>query len=232
MFHIEDSPQDGSEPGSDPIVIFLGLYLLLTAFFILLNSISTIEESKLKDALSSVNNAFKTVGLPTTPQTFFTSDVGAFAEASSSLLKVGDLVKTAIPLARIKEVRPGQLMEARIPLDEFFAPGEAKLTSKSNKMLDSIGAILSKPPLDFRFDVEVLVGTEWILPKDIEKGETLAILRAGTIARELRARGAPVETTIAGVEVRENDDIRFIFYVQSADLPVVNFKQLLDEVVE
>ncbi len=212
--------------GGETIIIFLGLYLLLCAFFILLNSISTIEEDKSKEVLDSVNNAFKMVGFPATMSEYFTSDIGSYAEASASLVKIGNLVKTAIELAKVKEVKPGQIMKIEVPPDSLFVPGEARFVGAADDLLDSIGLILSRPPPDLRFDVEVVVGSNWILPEDLDKGETLEIARAGAFARELRARGTPEDTTVAGIEYGDPEKIEIFFYVRAADKPRLDFGEL------
>lgn len=207
--------------------MFLGLYLLLVAFFILLNSISSIQEDKAKDAVFSVHSAFEAVGIPSSQSMHFSSDIGSFAEAASSLVKIGALVKTAIPLARVEEVIPGQLMQIETTTEELFVGGEARLKEQSNSLLNKVGRILSDPPDDLRFDVEIIVGSEWILSGDLAKGETLEVARAGTLARELRARGAPADSTVAGIEIGDPSHVRMMFYIRGKDEPRVDFKQLV-----
>jgi len=54
-----------SEATGDPtIVIFLGLYLLLLAFFMLLNSIANVDSDRASDAVSSVGKAFSDIEPP------------------------------------------------------------------------------------------------------------------------------------------------------------------------
>lgn len=226
MMDYEENPQD-IRSGGGSIIVFLGLYLLLVAFFILLNSISTVEEDKAKEAIFSVNSAFEAVGIPSSRMMRFSSDIGSFAEAATSLVKIGALVKTAISLARVEEVIPGQLMQIEITAEELFVAGEARLKEESNSLLNKVGRILSDPPEDLRFDVEIIVGSEWILPDDLAQGETLEVARAGTLARELRARGAPEGSIVAGIEIGDPNHVRMMFHVRGKDEPRVDFKQLV-----
>lgn len=60
-----------------------------------------------------------------------------------------------------------------------------------------------------------------------DKGETLEVARAGTLARELRARGAPADSTVAGIEIGDPSHVRMMFYIRGKDEPRVDFKQLV-----
>ena len=229
---MEPYEEDLSPPGNpadDSIIVFLGLYLLLVAFFILLNSISSYSEEKAKSAMSSVNNAFRTLDILSPDAELFSSDVGSFAAASASFAKLGDLVQTAIELARVNEVRPGQLMEIEIPTTELFIEGESTMTKQALGMLDKIGKILAAPPPELHYDVSAVVGSEWILSNALEKKEPLALARAGTLARELRARGAPEDATLAAIEYGTPEKTKFVFRVFGLDAGKVTFEELLEE---
>ncbi len=201
----------------DAIYIFLGLYLLLLAFFILLNSISTYEEIKTKKAIESLSSTFAATGPPTEKPVVFTSDVGAIPEAEQLQNVITHLVKTAIPIEEVKLKRGGGQMRVTIPVETMFEPDSARILPGVEEFLNGLAEALSTPPPGFRFDFEATLGAAELRAEILKDGEPLQLSRAGALARDLRRRGAPARSVAVGVEPGDPAGLRLLFYIRDEE---------------
>ena len=77
MDELESLRQSGSvESGGQTTALFLALYLLVLAFFIVLVTISSLEDVKSKAVMDSLTSTFSSLLPPTTDLTFFASREG------------------------------------------------------------------------------------------------------------------------------------------------------------
>ena len=207
----------------DPtIVIFLGLYLLLLAFFILLTTISTFEETKTKAVLESLNSTFASEILPTTSPAEFTSRVGAVME-QDFLKEVAVVFETAIPVARVETLKPGQLMRITFPVDDLFQPDAVTFRPERKALLDRIAVALGSRPPGQRFDLEFQIGSRWLTPEALARRQPLEVARVGEFARHLIARGGPPENIVVGLNQGGPPEASLLFRVRRLDEARIDF---------
>ena len=209
------------------IILFLGLFLLLLAFFIVLNSISTIVEEKTYVVLTSVSLTFGWEGSAGRELNPPATVEGKFLSPEEFHEKVADLVKTAFPFAQVKIITPDRLMQISMPPESLFVADEPRLRSDAVTILGDIADALGRSPLGVRYETEAVVAGPWITGRELAQGETLEIARSGALAAELAAAGAPPGTVVAGVDHDESGEVRLRFYVRSEDEPRVDFRNLV-----
>lgn len=208
------------------IVLFLSLYLLLLAFFIVLNSISTIEEEKRYAVLTSVALTFGwegSRGVEAQPPAVVE---GQFLEPEKFHEKIADLVKTAFPLAQVKVVTPNRLMQVSVPAESLFVADEARFGGEAVAFLAEVADALGRNPLGVRYEAEIVVAGAWITARELAGGETLDIARAGALGSELGRLGAPPGTVVTGVDHDESGEIRLMFHIRPEEEPRVDFREL------
>ena len=76
-------------------ITFLSLFLLLLAFFILLNALSTIEETKTREVLTSVAATFRSVVDSKTQAQILVSDLGPTPEAHEATIRAAKALALA-----------------------------------------------------------------------------------------------------------------------------------------
>lgn len=168
--------------GDGSLSLFLGLYLLILAFFILLVSLSTIEERKARAVMDSLSATFAGTERPA-------GSIGGIREGDRLLLTQQELIGAFSALVRVVEVdvvKPGQLMRIGLPEAVVFEPGTVGPRAALTPIVDRVVAALSSPPAGLRIETELM----------IERGNTrearmLAAARADALVRGLIARGAP-----------------------------------------
>lgn len=121
-------------PDTGPLM-FLSLFLLLLAFFILLTAISTREETKSRRVLSSVAATFKTQVIPDSTAQILISTIGPVPEPEEVIDDIERLWVTAIPIAHVEALTRGRTLQLTLPASEIFIGGEAVLRSDRKDLL-------------------------------------------------------------------------------------------------
>ncbi|MGQ9365315.1 hypothetical protein [Azospirillum sp. ST 5-10] len=196
--------------GHAGILLYLSLFLLLLAFFIVLNAISVDSVRRARAVLKSVEQSF-TID----PRLLFGRD--PVASRAGTVLAVqrldtlGDLFATTVAVDKVEVVAPGRQLEVRLPADGLFEPGTARLRLDRTGLLDRVAAALRQPLPGERIEVEFLVA----LSSTVASQPPSPIDRAGALARDLVARGAPAEGVSIGIERGAPGTARFVFSVRA-----------------
>lgn len=175
--------------GPGTVTLFLALYLLVLAFFILLNSMAAYEEVKSKAVLESLSTTFASQGAATGDDPFLAA-AGESAAAREFQAQVGRLVQAAIPAARVELLRPGRLMQVEFPADMLFLPDSAALRPGQVPLLDRLVAAMSVPPPGLRYELDFTIGA----------GPAPQLARAGAFARGMAERGAAPRGVLVGID--------------------------------
>lgn len=209
MEHIEElARQSGKRHTS--LSLFLALYLMLLAFFITLLSLSTFEEDRSARAVDSVNAAFSR--FETTTLGRFTGDAGtAVQEARALFDDIEAVFETEIAAAKVTRPGRGRLLQVEMPVDALFAPDSARIREPHLRLIDRIVAGLNSAPRGYRYVMEFVTGSDYPTGGLLPLEETLAVARAGTLARTLVDRGAPAASVAAGIAAEEAGIARMTF---------------------
>lgn len=214
---------------SDPTLIqVLSLYLLLLAFFVILFNISKVEQFKTTVVTDSLNSTFASRGQNTETPERLASAIGSIVTDPGFQRRIGDLIIAEIPIAEVRELKPGAILEARIPIDTLFtgddvAPGRRQLT-------ESLANALGNAPPGVHYDVNFLVGIAAEVESDADgRHRSLSMVRAGRFAARMVAAGAPSGHVAAGLERGDPNWSRLLFYVRgrritaaSEDIPAAS----------
>jgi len=208
-------PTEGHGGGS--IALFLALYLLVLAFFILLVSISTLEEVKSKAAMDSLSSTFTTILPPSLQLTADSSTDGKVLAGQQFQEQITNIFSTTLQVSKVEVVQPGRLMRVGLNADVLFEPGKVVIRETYLPLLDRIVASLSDRPSGQKFDMEFVIASPYTSGKNLPIGETLEMSRAGVFVRDMLARGVPPDSVSIGVKSGSPTEINIWFYVRSID---------------
>ena len=144
------------EEGGAKYVVYVGLYLILLAFFILLIGISTFEEKRTQAVVGSITSTFQaglTDGTGLDAELLPTA-LAQFLSAQAFQRKLEDLFRSLLPHSEVRMSRPGELMHVVFPVDVLFPPRSDVLRIERFPLLRRIAAALDDHPPDQRFDIE------------------------------------------------------------------------------
>jgi outer membrane protein OmpA-like peptidoglycan-associated protein len=224
----DDDDQDKEPPPiRDPAAaLFLSLFMLLLAFFILLNTLSTLEKVKSRAVMDSLTSAFASIMPPAIAPSPFSSQVGEAISAAQSQELITKLFETAIPLVEISVVQPGRQMVVRMHPEALFETDSAEFRAGMQPFLDRLAAALSRTPKGFRYDVTYQMTTPTGRGGELPDSQTLAVLRSGVFARTLLARGAPKDAVSVGLMPGGIDRIEMFFHLRHEDEGKIDFHEL------
>jgi len=201
--------------GSNTYLPFLSLYLLVLAFFILLVSISTLEDVKSRAAMKSLTAVFSTV-LPSTDETS-TSEQAGFQSGQVFQEEITGIFATSLQVAKVEVVQKGRSMRVLVPAEALFESGTPKLKEALSPLLDRLVATLGRRPPGVHHDIEFVIGSAVASTDALPTGETLEVARAGAFAREMLSRGAPPDGIAAGLRAGAPEDVALWFFARSRD---------------
>ncbi len=211
--------------GGSSIALFLALYLLVLAFFILLVSISTIEEVKSQAAMDSLSSSFTTILPPSLQLTAISESEGEVLAGQRFQEQVTNIFSTTIQVSSVDVIQPGRLMRIEIDSDILFETGKAEIRESNHPLLDRIVASLSGRPPGLRYDMEFVIGSSYEAGKIMPIGQTLEMSRAGAFVRAMMERGVPPDSVAVGIQPGDPNESNIWFYVRSSDETRLKFIQ-------
>jgi hypothetical protein len=215
-----------AEKNTGPTVI-LSLFLLLLAFFILLNTLATIEESKSKQVLNSVALSFRSPALDTTSVEVFISDLGQSPEPDELLRTVKRLWVTSVPVAKVEVLSPGRVMQMTMPANELFLGGKAELRSDRRRLFQNLAQVLARRGGTFKGEIQAVLGAGETLTGGAPNGTSLQMRRAAVFAEELVAYSAPSDALAVGLREGDPRTLRIRFSVRDAARTRIDFRELV-----
>lgn len=204
----------GQPAGGSTVALFLSLFLLILAFFILLVTISTIEDVKSKAVKDSLSSAFKSIVPPSTDPTIFASKDGDFIAGQQFQEQIDGIFATALRVAKVEVVQPGRLMRVKFPAKNLYVGRTAEINSSAVALLDRIVAALSAPPPGLRFDMELVIGSPYAAETGLPTEQTLEMARVGGFARIMTERGLPPGRLAVGIMPGNTEDVTIWFFTR------------------
>ncbi len=199
--------------------LFLGLYLLLLAFFAFLTAISNFEESKSRSVIESISSTFSS-SLPMGRGAMIdSSEVAARIEGRKFQDDLTALFADSIPFAKLSIIEDGRIMEVVFAAEDLFVDAGAAMRPERQVLAKRLAAVLGGHPPELRFEIEAIMGMrEGLGISDGEAPDTgLAIGRAGVLARALHDAGSPPGSVAVGLEARAPGQVRLRFYLRGKD---------------
>ena len=187
----------------DPnVVAMLSLFLLLLAFFILLNALSQLEQDKSRVVLESVNEAFDGQVRSNRSKLPLPAALRILPNAAELFGELGDLFMSHVPAVRVEASPDADLLRLTLPEDAIFQPGGLEPHPGWAAMLDRFVAVLNDAR--YRHLAAQLKIDHGMAPNAMGKvaeagAASLEVGRMGALARDMVARGFPENRLAAGV---------------------------------
>lgn len=208
---LKDKAKGGDTSGT--IVLMLGLYLILLAFFILLNAISEVAIDKFERASQSIASGF---GFRAA-QTVIKDDpdealVNEFYEKIAD--DIQEVFSAYISNSQFEVESTRDTMIVRLRAHAFFDEGEWKIISSQASFFTDLADLLNEKRPGARIILDIRV------PSSIEEAPDpveLNGLRASQFARALDERGVNSNFVTSAVTEQEGDRIVLLFTTQIID---------------
>lgn len=176
----------------------LSLFLLLLAFFILLNSLAQYELTRTRAILGSLNATFNTLD-PAGSEHEFSSFVGLVAATDTVEESLDAVLRTLVGFDRFALIREGTVLAVDVDADALFFD-EATPVPALPALAERIAGALNPVPGGYTVDLEVVThaGPGPVAAAAGPKVD-LAMRRAAAIVRTLQRAGVDADRLLAGI---------------------------------
>jgi len=212
-------------PKDPTLALFLGLYLILLAFFVLLNTMATPKEDRVKAVLSSLLSTFSTEILNTINPTEFTASVGEVLATEEYHREIKDFFEVAIPLSRVEFFSAGAAMRIVMPADQLFEPASIRIRADREDLMRRIVTSLKRRVMGMRYEMEFTTFTGPVVAQDTAASQIIEVARAGALARAMEDRDVPADTLVIGAQPGNPEEVEFTFTVRVEDGAKVTFER-------
>lgn len=194
------------------IMLFLGLFLLVLTFFILLVSISTVQVEKSNAVMSSLNSAFQITAVNDPEQAQAQNQVDPSLQMQDAIT---DVFASALGVAKIEIMQRGRLMRVRLQTRAVFEDDITELRSSMAELFDRVITAAESRPQNLNLEVEAVMyikpGPRGVMPV----AETLEMRRVGAFARAMTDRGMSADLLAVGLYPSEESGMDLWFYTRS-----------------
>jgi len=180
-------------------LVFVSLYLVLLAFFLVLNAASTKEEDKVRSAMESIDARFRGPFYEESGVIDVKQRPGVLRTSNDALDDIGVLLRGIALTPGLKGQADGDTLKVSVLTHKLFAPRDGDLRANQAGLFDSLAEILMRSDEDGPVDTSFIVGTGESLPKPGTPAATLAARRAASLQQALVSRGVVPSTIAAGI---------------------------------
>jgi len=194
--------------GSDSTMgLFVALYLILLAFFIVLTSISQQSTSRASAAMESVNEAFKEAGVA--DNGFNPSDLQS-AASDPVLIEIERAFSTAFDVKGQFAVSGGYIYQVQLPASYLFEAGSFRVRASVHPVLNELLSVLKKAPSGRKQEMALLFGSGVAtIDRELTRSQEIAVRRAGSFARYMQEQN--FSNISSGFMALPEDQIMVVF---------------------
>ena len=190
--------------------VFLSLFLLLLAFFVFLNSISSFEKNKSHDVAKSVRSNFANFAGKG-------DNVDLIGTVKNDKININtvkvleNIFNFVVPTIAVKKNNQSDNIEFNIPLKSLFDLSSGLPTKKAKVIVNEIGGILKLKADKQPIKLEIFMSYRF-LSNGLKLDEGLKSKMTFFVDTLLQA-GAPKGLFAIGLEPRNQEEIRFRFSI-------------------
>lgn len=203
---------------------FVSLYLIILAFFVVMNSISNQSKSKVAAATESVTRAFSN---PYEPEAAFI-DVTADEEAPTPNDEFYDQIQGVFSsLVGFDKKFPtlgGHIIKVTLEQDMLFTNKSALIRDDQQDFTRQLSRFLTGGRASEKREVEFIIFTGRKIPKGPEYWKDLDILRAGALVRMLEKLGVSGNQISTGVVEGANGAFQISLFTREHQSAVQSLK--------
>lgn len=187
--------------------LFLSLFLLLLAFFIFINSVSTYKEKKTTDVVESIRASFPAV--VSSKQFFQLRSLKKSVVSPTVFNELDELFQHLFRDRKLKISFENKIAQIDIPVNLIFEKATAVRLDKLETLLARLAAIIVRAENEYPLGTEIVFGYEGTLEEKFENQLTQE--RCSVIMSILLEKTVPKGSVAVGLETGNPDVLRFKF---------------------
>jgi len=209
-------PDTAPEKNGDSTTgIFVSLYLIVLAFFVVLNSISNQVENKVNAATESVTRAFNNEHAPKAEFIDVASTETADSPNDEFYSQIKGLFASLVGFEHKFPTGGGDVIKVYFKKDLLFLPDSADFKKDQEKFFLQLITFLNGGSVNEKREIEFLLYTGNNMPEGPEYWKDLRILRSGAIVHKLTPLGISPDKLSIGLVPGDGTMISITFYNRS-----------------
>ncbi len=212
-----ENDADKKPAGGDTTSLFVSLYLIILAFFMVLNSISNQSQSKVKSATESVTRAFDN---PFAQDADFV-DV---TEADSTNLpndefyeQLRGVFASLIGFEGRFPTQGGNAIRVEFDQSTLYEDESSEFRSDQQRFFDQLANFLNDEGMGTIREIEYIIYTGDRFPAGPEYWNDISILRSGALISTLTSMGVREDQLSIGVAPGDEDVLKISFFIRNAE---------------
>ena len=213
------------DEGDRNYVALLSLKLLLLAFFIMLNAMSSFEEEKARAVLQSVNSTFSGDASELQRHATFENALGDLDDKAKLVAEIERLFESTIPAVERDQGSAQSYLRLRLPTESMFIGEEIELASGRELLLKRIAAALNGYAEGGGFfEFEFLYGVSRDQTSKTIPNLEMLLMRSGVVANEIRSAGLPADKFAIGLQPESDGFVYFVIRVYDSEIKNITFE--------
>ncbi len=211
MFTVRAERKEPDKGSSHPL--FLSLFLLLLAFFILLNAMSSVEQGRSNQVLQSVQDAFPSAYRSQIRESMLPDEPGqAIGEALQAA--IGTVFRDALPVAELSVDSSGNPLFVSVPARRVYSAAAGGVTPALDQLAERLAPVVNQPPAGSVLEVQVLFGAD---PSAASEERADLVFRASETIRAFLQAEMAAAVLSTGLEPGATDTVRFVFRTRPSE---------------
>ncbi len=213
------------DAGDRNYVALLSLKLLLLAFFIMLNAMSSFEEEKARAVLDSVNSTFNGDASQLERQASFENSLGDLDDKAKLVAEIERLFESTIPAVEREQGSSQSYLRLRLPVEGMFLGEETDLASGRELLLKRITSSLKGYADGGGFyEFEFLYGVSRNQTSKSVSNIDMILKRSGVVVQEIQNAGMPADKIAIGLQPESAGFVFFVIRVYDSAIQDVTFE--------
>ncbi|MBL4601494.1 MAG: flagellar motor protein MotB [Emcibacteraceae bacterium] len=213
--NFDGKPLGTKKPSGDTTSLFVSLYLIVLAFFMVLNSISNQSQTKVKSATDSVSRAFDN---PFAPDADFIDVTGDDASSLPNDEFYEQLQGVFASLVGFDEKFPtqgGNVIRVEFSQSDIYEDESSVFRADQNNFFAQLSRFLQSESVGTVREIEYIIYTGNNFPAGPEYWNDISILRSGAIIGKLTGMGVREDQLSIGVSPGEESLLKISFNIRN-----------------
>ncbi|MFT6582014.1 MAG: hypothetical protein ACJAU6_002455 [Alphaproteobacteria bacterium] len=220
-----DPNQPGSLKGTGP-TLFLSLFLLLLAFFILLNAVSVRDDVKTRAVMNSLVLTFQPPKNVEKSKVTFISALGETPTAEELMKSMQQNWEGAAPLTKVRRLAAGRVMLVTAPLHEYFVGQETEFRGDRRDLINQVANTLAAKGNDLVNELQFVLDPQGVKDSEGAVVDGVQMARLSEFVQVLVANGAPPDTITVGFKGGLGRNLQIRFFVRDEARAYLKFEEL------
>lgn len=206
-------PIEGNKKSSDNTTgLFVSLYMIVLAFFVVMNSISNQDQTKVNAATESVTRAFSNPFEPEADFVDVSADVLAVTPNDEFYDQILGVFASLVGFKGKFPTEGGDVVKVKFNTSDLFEEGSSVFKANQQEFLQQLANFLAGGRDSEKREIYIVISSGKTLPRGPKYWENTDILRAGAFVSLLKKMGVDDNKLSIGMVKGEEDRMFLTFY--------------------